>query len=42
VRAPRPRLRNPLDARSRVFLALNRIQSQRIRDWMLLRQMDIG
>lgn len=42
VRAPQPRLHNPLDAQSRVFLALNRFLPQRVRDWLLLRQMDIA
>jgi hypothetical protein len=42
VRAPQPKLHNPLDAQSRVFLALNRFLPQRLRDWLLLRQMDIA
>ncbi|HSP99433.1 MAG TPA: SDR family NAD(P)-dependent oxidoreductase [Candidatus Dormibacteraeota bacterium] len=42
VRAPRPRLHNPIDAQSRFFLALNRFLPQRTRDWLLLRQMDIA
>ena len=42
VRAPQPRLHNPLDLQSRVFLALNRFLPQRVRDWLLLRQMDIA
>ncbi len=41
VRAERPRLNNPIDWQSRIFLALNRILPQRIRDIILLRQMDI-
>lgn len=42
VRAPQPRLHNPLDAQSRLFLLLNRFLPQRLRDHLLLRQMDIG
>ena len=41
VRAPAPKLHNPIDAKSRVFLALNRFLPKRLRDEMLLRQMDI-
>lgn len=42
VRSPHPKLQNPIDRQSRVFLALNRFLPQRIRDRMLLSQMDIG
>ncbi len=41
VRAPAPRLLNPLDAKSRLFMALNRHLPRRLRDELLLRQMDI-
>jgi len=41
VRAPSPRLHNPLDTKSRVFLMLNRFMPRRLRDEILLRQMDI-
>lgn len=41
LRAPKPRLHNPIDAQSRVFLALNRFLPRRVRDEILLRQMDI-
>jgi short-subunit dehydrogenase len=42
VRSPHPRLQNPIDGQSRVFLALNRFLPQRVRDRMLLKQMDIA
>jgi short-subunit dehydrogenase len=42
VRAQRPKLQNPIDRQSRVFLALNRFLPQRVRDRMLLDQMDIA
>lgn len=41
VRSPAPRLFNPLDAKSRLFLILNRFLPRRLRDAVLLRQMDI-
>jgi short-subunit dehydrogenase len=41
VRAARPKLHNPIDVQSRLFLALNRFLPQRVRDRLLLRQMDI-
>jgi NAD(P)-dependent dehydrogenase (short-subunit alcohol dehydrogenase family) len=41
VTSPKPRLHNALDAKSRFFLALNRFLPERIRDAILLRQMDI-
>src|SRR5512143_1825824 len=41
VRAPAPRLHNPIDAKSRLFMMLNRFLPRRLRDEMLLRQMDI-
>ncbi len=41
VRTPQPKLHNPIDTQSRVFLALNRFLPRRIRDEILLRQMDI-
>jgi NAD(P)-dependent dehydrogenase (short-subunit alcohol dehydrogenase family) len=42
VRSASPKLQNPIDRQSRVFLALNRFLPQRIRDRMLLSQMDIA
>jgi NAD(P)-dependent dehydrogenase (short-subunit alcohol dehydrogenase family) len=41
VRASSPKLHNPLDPKSRVFLMLNRFLPRRVRDEILLRQMDI-
>jgi NAD(P)-dependent dehydrogenase (short-subunit alcohol dehydrogenase family) len=41
VTAAKPRLHNALDAKSRFFLALNRFLPERMRDEILLRQMDI-
>lgn len=41
VNASSPRLHNPIDAQSRLFLALNRFLPRRVRDEILLRQMDI-
>jgi len=41
VNAPRPKLHNPIDTQSRLFLALNRFLPRRVRDEILLRQMDI-
>ncbi len=41
IRAPQPKLHNPVDARSRLFLLLNRFLPQRVRDEILLRQMNI-
>jgi NAD(P)-dependent dehydrogenase (short-subunit alcohol dehydrogenase family) len=41
LRAPRPKLQNPIDVKSRFFLALNRVLPKRVRDEILLRQMDI-
>jgi hypothetical protein len=42
VLAPNPRLHNPVDAKSRFFMALNRVLPRRLRDALLLRQMDIS
>lgn len=42
VRSPHPKLQNPIDRQSRIFLALNRFLPQRVRDRMLLDQMDIA
>lgn len=42
VRAPKPKLHNPIDRQSRLFLALNRFLPQRVRDRILLRQMNIS
>ena len=41
IRAPKPKLHNPIDAKSRLFLALNRFLPARLRDEILLRQMNI-
>ena len=41
VRASKPSLHNPIDSQSRLFLALNRFLPRRVRDEILLRQMDI-
>ena len=38
LRAPKLKPQNPIDAKSRVFLALNRVLPRRIRDEILLRQ----
>ncbi len=42
VRAEKPALHNPIDGKSRLFLTLNRFLPQRIRDRILLHQMDIA
>ena len=42
VRAPTPKLHNQIDTQSRVFLLLNRFLPQRVRDRLLLGQMDIA
>jgi len=42
LRSNHPRLQNPIDRQSRLFLALNRFLPQRVRDRILLRQMDIA
>ena len=41
VRSPAPKLHNPIDFQSRLFLGLNRFLPRRVRDAILLRQMDI-
>ncbi|MFN8545415.1 MAG: SDR family NAD(P)-dependent oxidoreductase [Candidatus Binatia bacterium] len=41
VRSPAPHLFNPLDRKSRFFMLLNRFLPRRLRDEILLRQMDI-
>ena len=41
VESKNPKLFNQIDLKSRVFLSLNRVLPQRIRDEILLRQMDI-
>jgi len=40
--SPNPRLHNQIDAKSRFFMALNRVLPRRLRDAILLRQMDIA
>jgi short-subunit dehydrogenase len=42
IRAASPKLHNQIDAKSRLFLRLNRLLPQRMRDALLLRQMDIN
>lgn len=42
IRAPNPSLHNQVDAKSRFFMTLNRILPGRLRDAILLRQMDIA
>ncbi len=41
IESPRPRLHNAIEAKSRIFLALNRFLPTRLRDALLLAQMDI-
>ena len=41
VRSPKPALFNALDSKSRFFMLLNRFLPKRLRDELLLRQMDI-
>jgi short-subunit dehydrogenase len=41
IESKNPKLFNQIDLKSRVFLSLNRVLPQRIRDAILLRQMDI-
>jgi len=41
VRSPKPRLHNQIDAKSRLFMQLNRMLPRPLRDAILLRQMDI-
>ncbi|MGQ9572102.1 MAG: SDR family NAD(P)-dependent oxidoreductase [Dehalococcoidia bacterium] len=41
VRAKNPKLYNQVDFKSRLFLGLNRVLPQRVKDAILLRQMDI-
>jgi short-subunit dehydrogenase len=42
IRSPRPRLHNQVDAKSRLFMTLNRILPGKLRDAILLRMMDIA
>jgi short-subunit dehydrogenase len=42
IGAASPKLHNQIDAKSRLFLRLNRLLPQRMRDALLLRQMDIN
>jgi NAD(P)-dependent dehydrogenase (short-subunit alcohol dehydrogenase family) len=42
IRSPRPKLHNQVDAKSRFFMKLNRVLPRRLRDAVLLRQMDIA
>ena len=41
IKSKNPKLHNQFELKSKVFMALNRILPRPIRDWMLLRQMDI-
>jgi len=41
IKSKNPKLHNQLELKSKMFMALNRILPRPIRDWMLLRQMDI-
>jgi hypothetical protein len=42
VLSPNPRLHNQVDAKSRFFMTLNRVLPRKLRDAILLRQMDIA
>ena len=42
IRAPRMKLHNQVDPKSRFFMKLNRVLPRRLRDLVLLRQMDIA
>jgi short-subunit dehydrogenase len=42
IRSPKPRLHNQVDAKSRLFMTLNRILPGRLRDTILLRMMNIA
>jgi short-subunit dehydrogenase len=41
IRSPNPSLHNQVDAKSRFFMTLNRVLPRKLRDAVLLRQMDI-
>ena len=41
IKSKNPKLHNQFELKSKVFMSLNRILPRPIRDWMLLRQMDI-
>ncbi len=41
IKSKNPKLHNQIELKSKMFMALNRILPRPIRDWMLLRQMDI-
>ena len=41
IKSKNPKLHNQVELKSKVFMSLNRILPRPIRDWMLLRQMDI-
>jgi short-subunit dehydrogenase len=41
IKSKNPKLHNQFEFKSRLFMSLNRILPRPIRDWMLLRQMDI-
>jgi len=42
IRSPKLRLHNQVDPKSRFFMKLNRVLPRRLRDFVLLRQMDIS
>jgi hypothetical protein len=42
IRAPKPRLNNQVDAKSRFFMRLNRVLPRKLRDAILLRHMGIA
>jgi short-subunit dehydrogenase len=41
IKSKNPKLHNQIELKSKAFLSLNRVLPQAIRDWMLLREMDI-
>jgi NAD(P)-dependent dehydrogenase (short-subunit alcohol dehydrogenase family) len=41
IRSPNPRLHNAIDAKSRLFMTLNQVLPTKLRDFILLKQMDI-
>ncbi len=41
IKSKNPKLHNQVELKSKVFMSLNRILPRPIKDWMLLRQMDI-
>lgn len=41
IKSKNPKLHNQIELKSKAFLSLNRVLPQAVRDWMLLREMDI-